>query len=213
TRFTTLSLHDALPIWLPHLYVHYDPPLRARSGGSAQERSVGARSAESRRAADRRSASQIGLGELRRGGPIADASWPHARGACALVRANAEARSRLRSRRDGRLAARRGPGLRVAARRARVGQSEPECAESLDGTLLRRNGDGRGHDLVRGPRHDAAARTLRRTGYRHTSIARRDAKALSFMDEGLHPAGVLVRADFPQARRQAVRGHPNTRRS
>src|SRR5690606_1010964 len=143
----------------------------------------------------------------------ADASWPHARGACALVRANAEARSRLRSRRDGRLAARRGPGLRVAARRARVGQSEPECAESLDGTLLRRNGDGRGHDLVRGPRHDAAARTLRRTGYRHTSIARRDAKALSFMDEGLHPAGVLVRADFPQARRQAVRGHPNTRRS
>ena len=56
--------------------------------------------------------------------------------------------------------------LRLAARRAHVGQPEPECTEPVDGALLPGHRDARGHDAVRGPRHDAAARTVRRAGPR-----------------------------------------------
>ena len=53
-------------------------------------------------------------------------------------------------------------GLRLAARRAHVGEPEPECAQSLDGALLRRHGDARGHDALGRARHDAAAGAVRR---------------------------------------------------
>ena len=43
-----------------------------------------------------------------------------------------------------------------------VGQSEPQCAQSVDGALLRRNRDAGRHHAVGRPRHDAAARALRR---------------------------------------------------
>ena len=111
-------------------------------------------------------------------GPAADAPRPHARRAGALVRRDAAPRRRLpRSSTMEGWQPRRAARLRLAARRAQLGQPEPERAEPLDGALLSRHGDARGHDAVRRPRHDAAARALRRAGPRRAGAARDDARA------------------------------------
>ena len=57
-----------------------------------------------------------------------------------------------------------GTGIRLAARRAHLGQPESERAEPLDGALLSGHRHARRHDAVRRPRHDAPAGALRRTG-------------------------------------------------
>ena len=61
-------------------------------------------------------------------------------------------------------------GLRLAARRAHVGQPEPERAESLDGALLRGHRDARRHDAVR---RAAARRGRSSSSARPTSIRAR----------------------------------------
>ncbi len=80
------------------------------------------------------------------------------------------------------------PGLRLAARRARVGESEPQCAQPLDGALLRRHGDARRHDALGRPRHDAAARALRRARPRAAGAARAHAVARAALAAGLPAA-------------------------
>ena len=85
----------------------------------------------------------------------------------ALVHPATRTRRRLPRDRDDRVAAGRGTGLRLAARRAHLGEPEPERAEPLDGALLPRHRDARRHDAVRRPRHDSAARVVRRTGARY----------------------------------------------
>ncbi len=67
-----------------------------------------------------------------------------------------QARRRIPGRQDERLEIRRG----LAARRARVGEPEPERAEPVDGALLSRERDARGHHALRGARHHAAAGDL-----------------------------------------------------
>ena len=68
---------------------------------------------------------------------------------------------------------RRGPGLRLAARRAHVDQSEPERCRICGWRALCRHGDARRHDAVGRPRHDAPARAVRRAGHRRARAARR----------------------------------------
>ena len=76
------------------------------------------------------------LGKLRRRRAAADAPRPHARRAGALVRAHAcSSTSTARSSRW-RAGSRPRAGLRLAARRARLGEPEPERAEPVDGALL-----------------------------------------------------------------------------
>ena len=103
-------------------------------------------------------------------------------------------------------------GLRLAARRAHLGQSEPERLQSLDGALLCRNGAARRHDAVRRTRHDAPARAVRRAGPRAARAAGEDGRARPGVDARLSAAPLLVRADVPQARRRAVRGRADPRR-
>ena len=67
--------------------------------------------------------------------------------------------------------------LRLAARRAGLGQPQPQRAQPLDGARLRRHGDAGGHDAVRRPRHHAAAGAVRRAGHRRARGDRRDAGA------------------------------------
>ena len=58
------------------------------------------------------------------------------------------------------------PGYRLAARRAHLGQSQPQRAQPVDGARLCRHGDARRHDAVRRARHHAAARAVRRARHR-----------------------------------------------
>ena len=76
----------------------------------------------------------------------------------------------------------------------------------------RRHGDGRGRDAVRRPRHNPAARTVRRAGHRRARRHRRDARARAAMARRLRPARLLVRADLPQARGQALQRRPGGHR-
>ena len=85
-----------------------------------------------------------------------------------------------------------------------LGQPQPQRAESLDGARLCRHGDARRHDAVRRPRHDAAARAVRRARHRRARGDRRDARARAAVAGRLHAARLLVRADLPQACRQAL---------
>ena len=98
-----------------------------------------------------------------------------------------------------------GPGLRLAARRARLGEPEPERAEPVDGALLSRHGDARGHDAVRRPRHHATAGNPWRARPRRECTAPKNGFAGTRLAARLPPARLLVRADLPQARRQALR--------
>ena len=104
-------------------------------------------------------------------GPMPMRHGLHARRAGTLVRAARCSSTSRHGRRDGRLAP-AAPRLRLAARRARLGQPEPERAVCRDGALLSRHRDDRGHDALRGPRHHAAARALRRAGPRRRELLR-----------------------------------------
>ena len=73
-----------------------------------------------------------------------------------------QARRRLPRHRDGGLAARRRARLRLAARRARLDQPQPQRAQPVDGARLCRHGDARGRDPVGGPRHHPPAGAVRR---------------------------------------------------
>ena len=138
-----------------------------------------------------------------------DAPRPHARRARALVRAHRSSTSSSRSSRW-RAGARRGARFGwPLGERAWVNPSPN--APSLRWRALSRDGDARGHDALRRPRDDAAARALRR--------ARPRRRGLLAHDEALAPdwlAGcrlrLLVRADLPQARGRALRRLPDPRR-
>ena len=139
----------------------------------ARQGRLGARPAEPGRPSGRGPAAPRRLGELRRRRPAADAPRAHARrarraGSCA--RCGSTSSYEVVTMEGWR--SRRGARLRLAARRARLGEPEPERAEPLDGALLSRHGDARGHDALRGPRHDAAARAVRRAGPRRRRAAR-----------------------------------------
>src|SRR5437870_3978159 len=79
-------------------------------------------------------------------------------------------------------------------------------------SLLSRQRDARGHDPLRGARHHAASRGVRRAGHRCAAAAPADGEACAAMARGLPPARVLVRADLSQACRAAVRGLADPRR-
>ena len=116
--------------------------------------------------AGRRSDAARRLGKLCRRRTAADASRAHARRARSVVRQDAQARCRVSRHRDAGLAARGRAGIRLAARRAHVDQSQSQRAESVDGARLCGHGDARGHDALGRARHHAAARTVRRARYR-----------------------------------------------
>ena len=77
-----------------------------------------------------------------------------------------------------------GTRLRLAAGRADLGEPEPQCAEPVDGALLCRLGDARGHDPVGRPWHDAAAGAPRCAGPGRAGTAGRDARARARMARG-----------------------------
>ena len=199
---------------LPHLHVRHDAALRARGGGGARQGGVGARPAEPGRPAGRGAAPPARLGELRRRRAAADAPRPHARRAGALVRARASAStsSARSSTMEGWQPA-RGPGFGwPLGERAWVNPS-PNAPTLCDGALLPGHGDARGHDALRGPRHDAAARAARRARPRRARRCSRRMTALAPEWLARLPAPpVLVRADLPQARGRALRRRPDPRR-
>src|SRR5690606_1045059 len=150
------------------------------------------------------------MGKLRRRGPIADAPWIDVGRAGALVRALAEVEGRLPTDRDGRLAAGSGPWPRLAVRRARLDQSQPERAESLDGALLRGHGDARRRDSFGGARYDAAAGAVRGAGSRCARVAEGNVRNRAALAARLPATDMLVRAHVPQTRRHTVRGRADS---
>ena len=96
----------------------------------------------------------------------------------------------------------------------RVDQSQPQCPQRQHGARLCRHGDARGHDAVRGPGHDPPARSC---SARPISTRRRVIAEMQRLGAAmacrLHAARHLVRADLPQACRQAVqrRSYPRRR--
>ena len=82
---------------------------------------------------------------------------------------------------DARLEARRGAGLRLAARRAQLGEPQSERGESFHGARLCGHGDARGNHAVGGPRHHAAAGVVR---------CARPRSALAADGDGSHHAGL-----------------------
>src|SRR5690606_15188414 len=110
------------------------------------------------------------------------------------------------------MAARCASGIRLAAWRAHLDQSESERAEAVYVSLLRRNGDARRYDAFRGTRHDATPRTLRRAGHRCERLGGRDAATGTLVARGVCIERMLVRADVPQARRQTLQRYPGARR-
>src|SRR5580704_9226982 len=138
---------------LPHLYVHNDAALCSRSGIETSQSSVGAGSAQSCWPASRRLDAAHRMAKLRWRWAIADASRAHARRIGSVVHQNSQARSRVPCRRIAGLAARCRAGIRLAARRARVDQSQPQRAEFMDGARLCGHGDARGHDALGRARH------------------------------------------------------------
>ncbi|CAA9494582.1 MAG: Protein YzbB, partial [uncultured Sphingomonas sp.] len=106
----------------------------------------------------------------------------------------------------------RGAGLRLAAR-TRVGEPEPQRRQPQHGPLLRRHRDAGRRDLERGQGHDPASRAVRRPRHRRPGGAGRDGAARTRMADRLQAARDLVRADLPQACRQALSRRPHPRRT
>ena len=121
---------------------------RPRSGVETSQSGVGAGSAQSCWPAGRRLDAARRLAKLCRRRAVADAPRADARRAGSVVYQNAQARCRISRHRDAGLAARCRAGIRLAARRARVDQSQPQRAEFMDGARLCGHGDGRGHDAL-----------------------------------------------------------------
>src|ERR1041385_1686151 len=118
----------------------------------------------------------------------------------------------MRGHRHARMAARRRAGLRLAPGRARLGQPEPERTERVDGALLPRNGHARGHDALRRSRDHATAGALRRSRPRPGGAGRAHGCARAALAAGLPASSVLVRADLPEARGEALRRRADPRR-
>ncbi len=104
------------------------------------------------------------------------------------------------------------PGFRLAGGRAQLGESQSERGQPVHGARLRRHGDARGHDAVRGPRHHAAAGVVRRAGPRSALAADHHESHHARVAARLSPAALLVRAHVPETRRQVVLGIPDPRR-
>ena len=68
-----------------------------------------------------------------------------------------------------------GPGYGWPLYDAHLGEPQPECAESVDGALLRRHCDARRHHVVGRPRHHPPARAVRRARSRGRQAHRADA--------------------------------------
>src|SRR4051794_22805297 len=107
-------------------------------------------------------------------------------------------RCRMRNHCNGRLAAIERTGLRLAYSRARMGEPEPQCIQSVDGALLRRNRHARGDDALGRAWHDAATRTLGRARSRAARHNCKNAISRAAMVAGLPAARLLVRADISQ---------------
>ena len=91
-----------------------------------------------------------------------------------------------------------------AAWRARMDQSQSQCAEFIDGARLRGHRDARGRNALGGARHHAAARIVRRARYRCTGRHEGNGFPCAAVAAGLPPARLLVAADVSQARGQAL---------
>ena len=160
-----------------------------------------------------RACAAAGLGELRRRRPAADAPRPHDGRARALVRRDAAvSRSTTESSRC--RAGSPTPRPATAGRSASAAwiNPSPNVPMLVVRALLSRHRHGRGHDVVGRPRHDAAVRAHRRARSRCRGAHRHDARARAAVAARLHAARVLVRADVPEARRQALRRRADSRR-
>ena len=195
-----------------HLHLRDDAAVRPRGSRGARQGGLGARPAQPDRPPDRRPLPAPRLGELRRRRPAADPPRPHARRARPVVHPPRPALARMRGGRHAGMGAGRRTGLGLAARRARLGEPEPERRHPVDGARVSRHGHARRHDAVRGPRHDPSARAVRRARPRRRRAARAHDRDRAGVARRLPAAAVLVRADFPQARRPALHRPADPRR-
>ena len=190
---------------LPHLHVHHDAALRARSCGPARQVGLGARPPESDRACRR------GPDAAARAGRVSSA---RARCRCATARRSARSAAgsstALQLDVDYRVVEMHGwqpdaaPGFGWPLGERTWINPSPNAPNLWHGALLPRHGDARRHDAVRRARHDATARTVRRAGPRRRRTDRRACSRLA--PDWLHGCRlrpVLVRADVPQARRHS----------
>ena len=154
-----------------------------------------------------------GLGKLRRRGPAADAPRPHARRARALVRAHAASSTsttRSSTMEGWQPEAAPGYGWPLGERtwvNPSPNAANLSMARAYAGTVMIE-----GTTLSEGRGTTRPLELLRRAGHRCARAADRDARARAALAGGLPPAPLLVRADVPQARRQALRGLPDPRR-
>ena len=199
---------------LPHLHLHYDAALRARRGGARTARRCGfsidripsaVRSRGLRCAPGWESFVGAGPMPMRHGLTMGElAHW---------FVATLRSQGRLPSHRDAGLEARRRTRLRLAARRARLDQSEPERA---DVCRPRAATPARSWSKARRCRKAAARRGRSRSfgapDHRCRGAHRHDARARAAVAARLPAARVLVRADVPEARRQALRRRADSRR-
>ena len=97
--------------------------------------------------------------------------------------------------------------------RADLDQPQPQRRQPVDGARLCRHGDARRHDPVGGAGHDPPARAVRRARHRRRArvIAEMRRLAPDWL-RGLRAARDRVRADLPQACRQALQRRPHPRR-
>ena len=154
------------------------------------------------------------LGELRRRRTDADAPRAHDGRARALVRRDAEARRRLPRRRRWKAGSpTSAPGYGWPLGERSWVNPSPNVPKLSIGALLSRHGAW--SRARRCPK--AAARRGRSSSFGAPDIDAQaliddDARARAAMAARLHAARVLVRADVPQARRQAVRRRADPRR-
>ena len=182
------------------------------AASTTSESGVGAGSAQSCRPAGRRLDAASRLAKLCRRRTVADASRAHARRVGLLVYQNAQARCRVSRHRDARLAARCRAGIRLAAWRAHVDQSQSQRAEFMDGARLCGHGDARGHNALGRPRHHAAARSVRRARYRCAGGLEGNARACAAVAARLPAARLLVRTDVSQTCGQALQRRADSHR-
>ena len=130
-----------------------------------------------------------------------------------VVCQNSQARCRVSRHRDAGLAARCRAGIRLAAWRARVDQSQSQRAEFMDGARLCGHGDARGHNALGRARHHSAARTVRRARHRYDTRDEGNVLPCAAVATWLPPARLLVRADLSQTCGQALqrRADPHRR--
>ena len=199
---------------LPHLHVHHDAALRAGSRGEARQSRLGARPPQPRRPPRRRPDAAPRLGKLRRRRAHADAPRPDARRTRPLVHQDtSSSTSTIASSRWKAGSPTPAPGFGWPLGERTWVNPSPNAPNlwmarayagtvMLEGTTL---SEGRGTtrplELFGAPDIDARARH------------RRNARARAALARRLHAARLLVRADVPQACRQALqrRADPHRR--